>query len=122
MIIIQNKIVNTTRELLAIDADLPARLDYSTGEVPTVNDFELFIFEQLWGSTALGFKGVGGQAMTTANTYVFVPVCVNQKCFVYFAGQFAYAVPYSQIFIDDVRKCDMESVARSGKYLQSKEN
>lgn len=114
----QNKIIAMARELLAIDADLPARFDYSKDEKPTVNDFEIVTFEQVWGSTALGFGGVGGQAMTTANTYVFIPMCVDQKCFVYFAGRFAYSVPYSEALIDDARKGKMAPVYQSGKYLQ----
>lgn len=83
---------------------------------PTLDDFELHTFEQTWGSTALGFGGVGGQAMTTAITYVFIPIGVNQKCFVYFAGRFAYAVDYSEKFMKDVLGCNVASVYESGKY------
>ena len=78
-----NQLVGIAREVLAIEADLPYRLDYSE-ERPTIDDFELFTFKQMWGSTALGFGGIGGQAMTEARTYVFVPVTCNQKCFIYF--------------------------------------
>ena len=78
-----NKLTEMAREILSIEADLPYRLDYSNKSHPTVNDFELHTFEQTWGSTALGFGGIGGQAMTTARTYVFIPIGINQKCFVY---------------------------------------
>lgn len=54
--------------------------------------------------------------MTEAKTYVFVPVNCNQKCFVYFAGRFAYAVNYSREFMEDVLKGNVESVSRAGKY------
>lgn len=111
-----NKLTTMAREILAIEFDLPFRFDYSTGERPTVNDFEIHVFEQTWGSTTLGFGGMGGQAMTTANTYVFVPVNVNQSCFVYFAGGFAYAVPYSEMFMEDILGQCMASVNQSGKY------
>ena len=110
-----NKIVNTAKQLLMIADDLPYRFTYSDDN-PTVDDFELHMFEQLWGDTTLGFGGIGGQAMTTAMTYVFIPVSCNQLCFVYFAGRFAYKVPYCDAFINDVRNCNMASVARSGKY------
>ena len=112
-----NKLVGMARELLAIEDDLKSRLNYSNnGDKPTCDDFEVVSFDQVWGSTALGFGGCGGQAMTSARTYVLVPLIGNQKCFVYFAGQFAYAVPYSETFMDDVRKQNMASVAQSGKY------
>ena len=115
----QDKLICMVRELLAIDSDLPYRFDRSdfTEEHPTVDDFELHVFEQTWGSTALGFSMVGGQAMTTANTYVFVPLFVHQPCFVFFVARFAYSAPYSDIFIQDVRKQNMEPVYRKGKYF-----
>jgi len=37
---------------------------------------------------------------------------------VYFGGRFAYAVPYSQIFIEDVRSGQVEPVYKKGKYLK----
>lgn len=114
-----NKLIGMARELLAIEEDLPHRFDYSTDDRPTVDDFDLYTFEQTWGSTALGFGGIGGQALTTARTYVFVPLC-NQKCFVYFAGRFAYAVDYTEAFIEDLQKQRMEPISRSGKYIKRK--
>lgn len=76
----------------------------------------MYVFPQVWGSTALGFGGVGGQMMTTANTYVFIDKYSEQNCFVYFGGRFAYEAPYCQEFIDDVRRNKMEPVNRKGKY------
>ena len=84
-----NKLTEMARDILDIEADLPYRFDYSDNSNPTLDDFELHTFEQTWGSTTLGFGGVGGQMMTSATTYVFIPMGVNQKCFVYFAGRFA---------------------------------
>lgn len=111
-----NKLTQIAREVLAIEADLPHRIKYDKAEKATVDDFVMYTFTQLWGSTALGFGGVGGQAMTTANTYVFVPECVNQDCFVYFGGRFAYSAPFCQTFMDDVRSQRMEPVSQIGKY------
>lgn len=111
-----NKLTEMAREILAIEADLPYRFDYSDNKNPEVDDFDLYTFEQTWGSTALGFGGVGGQAMTSARTYVFIPMNCNQKCFVYFAGRFAYAVDYSEKFMEDVLKWNVASVSESGKY------
>lgn len=111
-----NKLVGMAREILAIEADLPYRLDYNEKPRPTIDDFELYTFNQVWGSTALGFGGIGGQAMTQARTYVFVPVTCNQKCFVYFGGRFAYNADYCEAFKEDIRNQNMAPVARSGKY------
>ena len=111
-----NKLTNMAREILAIEADLPYRFNYKEKEHPTLDDFTPYVFEQTWGSTALGFGGIGGQAMTPAMTYVFIPMEINQKCFVYFAGRFAYAVDYSEKFMEDVLKRNMAAVYESGKY------
>ena len=112
-----NKLTQMAREILSIEADLPYRFDYNENPRPTLDDFDLYTFEQVWGSTVLGFGGIGGAAMTSARTYVFVPVSCNQKCFVYFAGRFAYAANYSEKFMEDVRKGNMEPVSRAGKYV-----
>lgn len=111
-----NKLIQMAREILSIEEDLPHRFDYNEKPRPTLDDFELHTFEQIWGSTALGFGGIGGQAMTSARTYVFVPVSCNQKCFVYFAGRFAYAVNYNDKVREDIVKGNMASVSRAGKY------
>ena len=71
-----NKLVRMAREILAIEADMPYRLEY-TEERPTIDDFELYTFNQTWDSVALGFSGIGGQAITQARTYVFVPMTCN---------------------------------------------
>ena len=111
-----NKITKMARSLLYIEDDLTQRLDYSTGEHPTVDDFEIWIFEQVWGDTSLGFGGIGGQAMTSAPTFAFIPNGVNQNCFVYFGSRFAYAVPFSEVFYEDLKGHCLVSVAKSGKY------
>lgn len=110
-----NQLVGMAREILAIEADLPYRLDYSE-ERPTIDDFELYTFNQMWGSTALGFSSIGGQAMTNARTYVFVPETCNQKCFVYFGGRFAYKADYCENLVEDIRKQNMAPAYQAGKY------
>lgn len=50
-------------------------------------NFSWYAFPQTWGSTALGFGGIGGQAMTTAQTYV---VITYGTVYVYFGSRFAY--------------------------------
>ena len=121
-----NKLTDLAIEALLIEKDIPFRIDYSK-EDPlyrfNINDFSIYVFEQTWGSTALGFGGMGGQAMTTANTIVLIPINNHQDCFVYFAGRFAYSVPYSETFGEDVRNHSMKSVRNSMIYLRkTKEN
>lgn len=118
-----NKLTDLAIEVLLVEKDIPFRIDYSK-EDPlyrfNIDDFSVYIFEQTWGSTALGFDGIGGQAMTTANTIVLVPIRNNQDCFVYFAGRFAYSVPYSDIFGNDVMNYSVVGVNQISKYINGK--
>jgi hypothetical protein len=54
-------------------------------------EVEVVMFPQTWGSTALGYGGIGGSAMTTAYTVV---VSYNGYYCVYFgsSGRLAYTV------------------------------
>lgn len=59
---------------------------------PAPADCTIDMFPQTWGSTSLGFGGIGGQAFTDA--YTVVISCVRTgACAVYFGGRFAYMVP-----------------------------
>jgi hypothetical protein len=51
-----------------------------------------YSFPQLWGSTALGFGGIGGACMTTAQTVVVMTHDGVGKAAVYFGGRFAYLI------------------------------
>ena len=115
-----SKFTKMARELLAIDEDIPYRVnDPDNPRVLSQDAFELYIFPQIWGSTALGFGGMGGNKTTTATTYVLMPMVDGEDCIVYFAGRFAYKVPYSTVFRDDVAEQRMEPVYRSGKYVSA---
>ena len=97
-----NKLTRMAKELLAIEDDLWFRFDPNKDKAVRIDDFDMYTFEQTWGSTALGFSGIGGQAITTANTYVFVPVTCNQNAFVYFGGRFAYEAEYCLQLGEDI--------------------
>lgn len=114
-----NKLTRMAKQLLNIEEDLPCRFDYARDRHAHIDNFDVYVFEQTWGSTALGFGGIGGQAMTAENTYVFIPLNCDQPCFVYFGSRFAYKVEYSDIFMNDVRSGHVESVSRSGKYTSA---
>jgi hypothetical protein len=77
---------NPSHQIDRVVADAMLRVPYSPA-----SDMEIEIFSQTWGSTALGFGGIGGQMMTSAYT-ILVFVESKTKCFVYFAGRFAYEV------------------------------
>ena len=115
-----NKLTNMAKELLIIESDLPYRFDYSE-ERPTVDNFELYTFEQLWPDTSCGFGGIAGQAFTSARTYVFIPVIGNQKCFVYIGSKLAYKVDYCDNLRKDIANENIASVALAkARYTKEK--
>lgn len=67
-------------DLKAVDEKLGRRRDI----------LEIITFSQTWGSTALGFGGFGGQAITTANTTVVR--LGNGLWYVFFGSKLAYVV------------------------------
>jgi hypothetical protein len=74
-------------------------------------------FPQMWGSTALGFPGIGGAAMTDA--YTVVLKCGKQYA-VYFGGTYAYCVTEpNEKFFEDLAKRNMERVSNSYEYFKA---
>ena len=73
------------------------------------------MFPQVWSSTAMGFGGIGGQAITTAYTIV-VESDIDTSCCVYFGGQFAYRIerPNEQFF-EDLMNQQMTKVSGAKK-------
>jgi hypothetical protein len=80
------------------------------------DDLDVYTFPQMWGSTALGFGGIGGQAMTKAlTTVIYDPH--NDFCAVFFDGRLAYYYKNpSGAFFEDIRLMRMEPCSRSAKY------
>lgn len=83
------------------------------------------VFPQTWASTALGFGGVGGSALTTAYTTVFHATCADWSSTetntidplpefhaVFFDDRPAYVITGepNQRFFDDIKNHDMASV------------
>jgi hypothetical protein len=77
------------------------------------------MFPQTWGSTALGFGGLGGQAITEAYTVVLHSHQGAGYC-VYFGGRFAYRIvrPYGK-FWDDIQTQSLNGVAGSKEMYES---
>lgn len=78
-------------------------------------DVELIaeVFPQTWASTALGFSGVGGQAMTTAYTTVFIDWLKN-IAIIFFDSRLAYLVEdWNNKFLEDLKNRELLSVERA---------
>ena len=76
----------------------------------------MIMFPQTWGSTALGFGGWGGQAVTQEYTTV-VKFSPSKIYGVYFSEKFAYIVKKpNKTFADDVNKREMKSAGDSHMY------
>lgn len=80
------------------------------------------MFAETWGSTALGFGGIGGQAMTTA--YTVVLSVEDVQFLVYWAGRFAYALDARnpafsfETFRADLGNQRTRSIGHQGHYFK----
>lgn len=108
-------LVDTAIELLAISQDISYRL--LKNKDTNISNYQMETFTQLWGNTSGGFETIGGSAMTEQRTYVFLPIYHNDNCLVYFGGRFAYSVPFSQTFIQDVKYRRVAGCNHKAKYL-----
>ena len=87
---------------------------------PHSDDVSVHQFPQNWSSTALGFGGVGGAAMTTADTTI---IECGAHCAVYFAGRLAYVVENpNRRFWEDAGARSMADVGRKGQYQRRKQD
>lgn len=75
-------------------------------------EFGFYSFPQDWGSTSLGFSGLGGQAQTRANTNVVIG---DAKALVYFGQTFAYECKLTEAFYAALERRSMPSVAQRGR-------
>lgn len=82
-------------------------------------EFELTVFLQAWASTALGFGGIGGQAMTSAYTTVIWEE--NTGIYgVFFGERLAYAIKSpNDLFMEDLACHRMKEYSQSKAYRRS---
>jgi len=79
------------------------------------------MFAQTWGSTALGFGGIGGQAITSAYVCVIESNLVGGYA-VYFGGRLAYVINRpNEKFIEDIQRHQMVD-AKAGKTTYERTN
>lgn len=75
------------------------------------------MFPQAWGSTALGFGGIGGQSMTSAYSIVLHCDATDEYC-VYFSNQFAYKVKHpNKFFFKDINGMTLAPVTEHTRYV-----
>ena len=76
-------------------------------------------FIQMWSNTNKWWFCIGGSAMTEQRTYVFIPMVKGENCQVYFSGGYAYSVPYSDVFMGDVRNRQVKGLHGKKKYFEN---
>lgn len=84
-----------------IRAKLGLRPDYDIEAGVRAGDLEILAFTQAWSSTALGFGGMGGAAITSATTCIIIQHWSGkggqvEKAFAWFAGRFAWEAPLTR--------------------------
>lgn len=82
---------------------------------PLLHEIDVYSFPQVWSDTALGFGGVGGQSMTTAQTTVVIGMMHDAA--IYFGRRLAYHIskPNTEL-MKDICAHNMASCAGRGKY------
>jgi hypothetical protein len=101
-------------QILKIEQDLPSRLK----DPSNMKNMKMKMFEQMWGSSTLGFSGVGMDVMTNAWTFVFWHPYNKEDAVVYFGGKYAYTVPLNENVRKDINREWMRSVSESKHYLE----
>lgn len=69
---------------------------------PSDDELEVSLFRQTWGSTALGYGGVGGAAMTSA--YTVVVETRAQACVYFGDGPLAYRCVFADMTPDQTQQ------------------
>ena len=94
---------------------------------PNEWDIEVVMFPQTWGSTALGYDGIGGAAMTPA--YTVIVMCHNEYCVYFGHDRLAYKIKLLQLtstgmekLLNDVHNQNMPSCSEFVGRYERKEN
>jgi hypothetical protein len=89
---------------------------------PFSDELEIIMFPQTWGSTALGYGGMGGAAMTAAYT-IILSFHLQTYCVYFGGGRLAYKLEYVDMskegrenFFMDMANRNMADVRGSVKY------
>lgn len=91
-------------------------LEFAAKHNAKESDINVQVFPQVWGSTALGFDGIGGQAFTKSHTIVLYSAH-HDIAWVAFAGSFAYEVTKPNgVFWEDKNMGDMKPQRMAYQY------
>jgi len=91
----------------------------NTNDKHYIHDFEVTMFAQTWGSTALGFGGIGGAAMTPAYTVI---LSRGNNYNVYFGGRHAYSINVHEISAEGRNKFFSDISAQCMQNLRGRTN
>ena len=86
-------------------------------EQKSYDDIDVYVFPQTWGSTALGYGGIGGSMMTSASTVVLYANCENIVRVYFGCGLLAYEIKNpNRLFFEDMFNHRVAEKFKSGKY------
>ena len=80
-----------------------------------IDEIEIYVFPQMWGSTALGYSGIGGSAMTGSHTIIFYNTYTGNVMLSYGARFIKLNTP-NRLFFEDISKGRIESECKLSKY------
>lgn len=121
--------IDEFKQLIENACSIEMQLTNSVQQGISIDSIE--IFQQTWPSTALGFPGCGGDAMTTAFTTVVrlynnkgfelikedgKYINIKECYFVFFGGKFAYSLyEPTDCFFNDLKMRHMASCEKAKK-------
>lgn len=87
---------------------------------PYTEEVDVTMFNQTWGSTALGYDGIGGAAMTDA--YTVIVEFQGIYCIYFGIGHLAYKIDARQLTSESLEKFqrDMDTRNMPGRHEMSK--
>lgn len=93
-------------------------LDFAITDGCEPRDIEIYVFPQTWGSTAGGYNGAGGDAMTMSHTIVFYNSNSDNVIFSYGRKKFIRINNPNQKFFEDLCNRRLEPESKIGKYIR----
>lgn len=83
------------------------------------DDISVYVFPQSWGSTALGYDGIGGSQMTTASTIVLYAFDSDIIRVYFGCSILAYEIKNpNKLFFDDLHNHRLEGQFKRSKYFK----
>lgn len=84
------------------------------------DDIDVYVFPQGWGSTALGYGGMGGSAMTSSHTIVLYAQYFNIVRVYFGCKRLAYEIANpNKLFFKDLFSGGLEECSKAGKYRRT---